>query len=446
MSSSSLSLPRGPRSKLRHTYSMLWGDPYRRQVELRRQYGDTFSMQTLAFGPLFCTANADGIKTLLTADADFFEIAISLILELFPAQGDGSLFKMQGARHRAARKLLAPPFHGARMRAYGALMRDTAIAFAQRLSPGKPFAMEREARAMTLDIIIRAIFGVVGEDRIQRFAEQITRTLAAFSPAIILIKALRRDFFGRGPYTRYLRELAALERLTMEEVAARRADPQPREDILSLLLQTRYDDGQPLSDVELFSQLLTFIAAGHETTAIALSWACYFLHRHPPALSRLREELRSVGPSLDPEAVAELPYLEAVCHETLRLRPVTPVLPRKLARPLTVQGYKLPAGMMLGIGILGAHLNPEVFPDPEAFRPERFLDRSYSPFEYLPFGGGPRRCIGAAFAMYEMKQVIAALLATTELRLIDDQPLPARLRGAAMVPRGGVAMVLPRRG
>lgn len=434
-------LPKGPRSILLQTLNTYLGDINKMQIASLRKYGDTFTMPSLG-GAYFITANPEGIKTILTADPETFAVPFAELFEIFPGNGDGSLFKMIGDKHRAARKLLAPPFHGARMRAYGTLMRDVALQWARTWQPGKPFVMQNTTQAITLDIIIRAIFGITDPEHVQRFHHKVMAALDAFVPSIVVLRGLRRNFFGFGPWARYTRAMGAIQQMTMAEVEKRRADGIPREDILSLLLSCRYEDGRPLSDLELFSQLFTFVFAGHETTAITLSWAFYFLHRHPECLQRLREELAPLGSSPDPEAVAKLPYLEAVCNETMRLCPVVPVLTRKLARPLTVLGYELPAGMLFGIGAFMAHMRPEVYPEPESFRPDRFLNRTYSPFEFLPFGGGARRCLGAGFAMYEMKIVLAALLTNYRFRCLETRPVPPVMRAATVGPRGGIRMMM----
>lgn len=443
MSAPAPKLPKGPRSLLGQTLATYLGDLNKMQLACLRDYGDTLTIPTL-MGPCFVTANPEGIKTILTADPDTFAVPLAELFEIFPGNGDGSLFKMLGDKHRAARKLLAPPFHGARMRAYGTLMREVALQWAATWRPGQPFVLQDTTQAITLDIIIRAIFGISEPQRVQHFHRQVMASLEAFVPSIVVLKALRRNFFGLGPWARYTRALSELQQMTMAEVQARRDDPASasRDDILSLLLSSRYEDGRPLTDLELFSQLFTFVFAGHETTAIMLSWAFYFLHRHPECLSRLREELAPLGATPDPEAVAKLPYMDAVCNETMRLRPVLPIVSRKLAKPLTVLGYELPAGMMFGIGAFMAHMRKEVYPDPEEFRPDRFLNRTYSPFEFLPFGGGARRCLGAGFAMYEMKIVMAALLGTYRFKLLEKHPVPPVMRAATVGPRGGIRMAL----
>ena len=416
-------------------------DPYDGPVACLRKYGDPMTYP--GFGSrFFVTANPDAIKTILTAEPETFQPTFTDTLGTFV--GPGSLFMMSGATHRAARKLLAPPFHGARMRAYGTLMRDTTRRYIQKWEPGRRFAMQDTTQAITLDIIVEAIFGVTGEERIRRFHEAIVSTVESVSPFLVMFKFLRHDFGGHGPWARYQRHSAVLRQLVAEEIAAHRAAPEGQKDILSLLLLSRYDDGSGLSEGELFDQLFTLMMAGHETTAIALAWACYYLHRNPATLSRLRAELSTLGPSPEPELVAKLPYLEAVCDEVLRLRPM-PILARMLARPLTVAGYDLPAGMMLGCATYAAHQRPDVYPTPEAFRPERFLGRTYSPFEYLPFGGGARRCIGSAFALYEMKIVLATMLAEHHLELAEPGPVKTVYRAATVGPRGGIRMSLQER-
>jgi cytochrome P450 len=189
---------------------------------------------------------------------------------------------------------------------------------------------------------------------------------------------------------------------------------------------------------------MTLLFAGHETTAIALAWACYSVHRDDAVSRRLLDELASVGPNPEPEAVVALPYLDAVCKETLRLHPVVPEVLRRLTAPFTFRDYVIPAGYGIGCCISLTHAREDLYPEPQRFRPERFLERQYSPFEYLPFGGGPHRCLGAAFALYEMKLVLATLLAQHELRLVDDRELRPRRRSVTFGPGGGVEMVTSR--
>ena len=231
--------------------------------------------------------------------------------------------------------------------------------------------------------------------------------------------------------------------MVREEIAARR--DAPGEDILSLMLAARYDDGEAMTDPQIRDELLTLLAAGHETTAIALAWAMYWLHRDPAALERLRAELATLGDEPDPEAIAQLPYLEAVCNETLRLYPIVPLAPRTLRQPMTLGEHEIPAGVNVGACTVLVHRHPALYPDPDSFRPERWLARKFAAWEFTPFGGGIRRCIGAAFAVYEMKQVLAAILPRHRLRLADDAAIGPARRNITLGPRGGVRMILTER-
>jgi cytochrome P450 len=238
---------------------------------------------------------------------------------------------------------------------------------------------------------------------------------------------------------RFQRATQALEQLVYAEIAERRARADAGEDILSLLLATRYDDGSPLDDRDLYEQLMTLVIAGHETTAIALAWAFHLVHTHPAVAERLDAEL-CAAPA-DADALTRLPYLEAVCNETLRLMPLATNIIRKLKQPFTLKGFTLPAGLGIGISILSVHRREDLYPDAEAFRPERFVARSFAPHEFLPFGGGARRCPGAAFASSEMKIVLGSILQTARLRSTETRPVRVVARNSVVGPGGGVRMM-----
>ena len=206
------------------------------------------------------------------------------------------------------------------------------------------------------------------------------------------------------------------------------------------MIASRKEDGSAFDDDELLEQVASLIGAGHETTASALTWALYHIYRDARVKARLLEELSGSAAPGDPEAITRLPYLDAVCSEALRLNPVAPLVGRTLRQGLTLKGYDLPAGVSVGIGIINVHRRPELYSEPEQFRPERFLERAYSTFEYLPFGGGSRRCLGAAFAVYEMKLVLATALRTDGLRLVSDGPVAAALRNTTVGPAAAIEM------
>lgn len=435
------SLPPGPRSALLQMVGLATSKDLLRDIrELTRKYGDPVTLPSSG-APIVMAGDPAAVKAIFSADPDTFVPATDHALA--PILGEGSIFMLGGAAHRRARKLLSPPFNGDRMRAYGTLMADTTSRWASRWEPGRVFPVIDTLQAITLDIIIEAIFGVRGEGEVKRFHEAIVSTLAAFTMPIAVFTSLRRDFFGVGPWARFQGRYRALREMIFQEIAAARAAPEGREDVLGLLVRARDEEGGFLGDQEIFEQLLTMLFAGHETTAVSLAWALYLLHGHPEILARLTEELSALGP--EPEKLARHPYLEAVCLETMRLNPVLAVITRKLARPFDLMGYEVPAGHYVGVNTNLTHRRGETFPDPDRFSPERFVGRTYSPFEYLPFGGGARRCLGAPFALFEMKIVLGTLLRGHRLELHEDKPVTQVLRAATVGPRGGVRMALKER-
>jgi cytochrome P450 len=431
----SLSL-RGPRAPLLPSLRFIKDTPgfFR---ECAQRYGDPFVVQ-LPPGKVAVTGDPEGLREIFSADPELFEPLSRLPLE--PVVGLNSMLLLSGDRHKKERRLLMPPFHGERMRAYGALMRQIAARVTEGLRPGAPVVAQQIFQSVSLEIIIRAVFGVEEPERVRRFSEAITAYSDSYTPLIALVAAARRSFGGRGPWARFQVNAQALDALLTEELSLRRAKGQPREDILSLLLATKDEAGSPLTDRELKDELLTLLIAGHETTAIGMAWAVYWLHRTPEAKQRLEQELAGLGPRPEPEALVKLPYLAAVCDEALRLFPVVALVSRKLRAPFTLRGHALPAGMGLMASITLAHSNPALYPEPEQFRPERFLERKFSPFEYLPFGGGARRCLGAAFALYEMKVVLGTLLSAHRFSLAHDRLIRPVRRHVTMAPEDGVPL------
>lgn len=404
-----------------------------------RAYGDTFKVNS-TFGPMVISSDPEVVRTLFTTDPDAFEPFQADTTA--PFLGDTSLVLVSGARHRRDRKLLSPPFNGARMRAYGAIMAECADHVTASFTPGRSFRMLDVTQAISLNVILRAVFGL-GEDegRAPAVREALIEFISAMSPWIIFFHGLRHSFLGLGPWARFQRASARLDALLYEVIAARRASPEPREDILSLMMSARYEDGGSMSDKDLRDELLTLLFAGHETTAIALAWAFYWLHRYPDELARVRDEVSALGPSPEADAVAALPYLDAVCQETLRIHPIVADIPRTLRRPVDIAGYTVPAGVALSASVLLVHSRPDLYPEPHRFRPSRFLERKFTPFEFIPFGGGARRCIGSAFALYEMKIVLARFLSRYNLRLASDAPPEATRRGFTMGPEDGIPMI-----
>ena len=424
-------LPPGPRGRLLSTYRVLT-KPYEYLPRWLATYGDPFTIKTLN-GNVVMTANPADVRTVFATPPDRF--ASFATRGLAPFLGERSMLLLDGARHRRERKLLMPPFHGERMRVYAGTMASAAARHLEAAS-GRPFSMLRTAQDISLEIIVRAVFGVQEQERTERFAAAVLAMTDAIHPALLFMPFLQRELGGFGPYARMRRRLAALDALLQEQIERARAAP--GHDILSLMLAARDDSGEPMRDAEIRDELRTLLVAGHETTAITLAWAVDLVHRHPAVLARARDELDALGADAAPEAYASLPYLDAVCKEALRLYPVLTEVGRILLAPLQIGGYELPAGVVVMPSIMLVHRRPDLYPEPEAFRPERFLERKFSPAELLPFGGGHRRCLGAAFATFELKMVLGTMLSRWQFRLRDEiAPVPVR-RNVTMTPSGGV--------
>lgn len=412
-------------------------DPYSFHRACRARYGDPYTVPSLN-GKVVCTGDPEGIREIFSADPETFAPWAADTLR--PMLGDGSILVLGGERHKRERKLLMPPFHGERMRAYGTLMVDVARRHLARRNAGEMFRFLDTAQAISLEIIVRAVFGVEDDAAVEHMASAVTRYASAAGPLLMFTKLLQHQFGGFGPWARLTRLKADYDQLLLAQIRARRAGA-PGDDILSTLLAARYEDGQQPSDErpcddDVRAELVTLLFAGHETTALALSWAVYWLLRDTVRLARLRAELDAAGS--DPDAIARSPYLEAVCLESLRIHPILPDPLREVIKPFRLRGFDVPIGCGVAAVSGLAHEDPAVFSEPATFRPERFLERTFKPYEYFPFGGGSRRCIGSAFAVHEMKLVLAALFTEHELELCEPREVRPARRNVTMGPKSGV--------
>lgn len=431
-------LPPGPRSSL-WTVVQYLRDPLGCLAPLAARYGDPFLVPGKV--PMVVTGDPAHVRVIYTADPDTFE---PLHQDMRVFLGDRSLILLGGPEHRRLRKLVTPPFAGARMRAYGEGMREIAERRTAGWERGATVSILEVAQQISLDTILCSVFGLREPARMAELASLLLDFANSFSPLVALFPVLRRELGGVGPYAASLRRRQRLDAAFDALIAESRAAG-PREDVLSLLLVARDERGEPLSEAEVRDQLLLLVSAGYETTAISIAWALYALHRpeNAGALERLLAELAAPGPEVDAETLARLPYLGAVCDETLRRFPAAQVpSPRRLLRPLDLGGYALPEGTGVGVGIGLVHFREDIYPEPHTFRPERFLERSYSPFEFVPFGGGARRCLGGALAVHEMRLVVATLLRRFRLRLASLRPDPGKVRAATVGPAHGVRVVV----
>jgi cytochrome P450 len=412
-------------------------DPLGFLIRLQRRYGDVFTISFPYFGRAVYVASPELVKSVFTGSPAVFHAGEANATVLEPALGPSSVLTLDDEPHMRQRKLLLPPFHGESVQRYGELIREVTRHEMESWPVGEPFALRPHTQRITLAVIMRAVFGVHDEQRLARF-ERLIDTFSRRVNLVTAFPALRRNLGPWSPWTRFLRAREALDEFIYEEIALRRAEVEAGEeehdDVLSLLLEARYDDGAPMSDEELRDELVTVLGAGHETTATGLAWAMERLLRNPPVLARLRESL----------ATGDEEYLGATVKETLRARPVIVDVARKLTEPAEIGGYRLEAGTFAMAAIAALHYREDIFPAPQEFRPERFLEGKADNYAWIPFGGGVRRCIGAAFAEYEMRIVLREIVERADLSAPDPKPERIKVRNITLAPGRGTRVRLDR--
>ena len=398
----------------------------------RERYGDLFTVSLLVFGTGVYVADPEAIRDLMTGDQSDLH-AGEANAPLSPVVGDKSVLILDGREHLRQRKLLLPPFQGSAIQSFRTVIREVAEAEVGSWKEGERFVMRERMRALTFEVIVRAVFGVTERERIERLRSALV-SLLKMQMMFVLPNALRRDLGRFSPWGQFQRRLKAADALLYEEISRRRseADLEERTDVLSLLLRARDEDGEPMTDIELRDELMTMLLAGHETTATGLAFAFDLLPRNPRVLARLREEL----------AAGDDAYLDAVVSETLRIRPVIDASERTLTIPRTIGGWELPAGIRVYPAIALVHHREDLYPASDEFRPERFLDGATESYSWLPFGGGIRRCIGAALAQAEMAEVIRTVVTRVDLRPERAKPEAVVMRGVTLVPRRGTPVVV----
>lgn len=414
--------------------------PLQYQEDYRRQYGDVFRVGTDS-PPMVYVADPEVIRGIFQADPGQFQIPAEGIGGILAALvGDGSLLLLDGERHRRHRRLLMPPFHGDRIRAYGQLICATTEQVIGEWSPDRPFKVRQPMQEITLRVILKAVFGLQDGPRYDRLRHLLSTMLETLSTPLsgffVFFDALQKDWGPLSPWGRFKRMKAQVDQLIYAEIRHRRDQGDfAGDDILSLMMTARDDQGCSLTDQELHDELLTLLIAGHETTASALAWALYWIHALPEVEHSLRRELASWEELPDLSGIASLPYLNAVCQETLRIYPVAPTTGIRILRePMEIDGYEFPEGTVLFPSIYLVHHSKTLYPESKTFRPERFLERKFSPYEFLPFGGGHRSCIGSALAMMEMKLVLATILRHWRLELATRPPVKPVRRGLTVAP------------
>ncbi|BBL71310.1 cytochrome P450 [Methylogaea oryzae] len=423
-------LPPGP--KLRFWQPLAYGhSPYRFFRAMHARYGDPFTVRTSALTVV--TAHPEGIAQIFTAPADTFHVALPKSQQR--VLGRQGLSGMSGEAHRRTRKLISPCFHGESLRGLGGTIHASAVEALQGWRDGAVWEAKDAMRDIGLDVILKTVFGVDQAARLAPFRQAVLEFAAAFgNPAFLLSALLGIERDDWPPNRRLDNARAGLGMLLRENIAERRAGGTARADILSRLMEARFDDGSGFSDDALVDNLITNLVAGHETSALSLAWAFAWLGRHPQAAERLQAEIDGLGGDDDIAAIQALPYLDAVVKECLRLYPAVPDVVRMLAKPLQLRGYEIPAGMNVAACSAVLHMNPEIYPEPERFNPERFLRRSVGGTEFIPFGGGDRICVGNHFGVFEVKIVLAVLLTRGRYTLLEKGPLKVARHGFLMAP------------
>ena len=338
-----------------------------------------------------------------------------------------------------------PPFHGERMRAYGQLVCEVTDKAIASLPRDCRLSARSAMEDISLQVIFKAVFGLDDGERGQQLKQLLLYWARLFqSPlfnSLLFFSFLQQPW---GPWNTFLRKRQQIHQLLLAEIHDRRANPDPeRTDILSMLLSARHEDGTLMSEIEILNQSLTLLLAGYETTATAMSWTVYWSHRYPDIKAKLLEEIESLGAQPNPAEVARLPYLTAFCQESLRINPVFPItLPRTVTSPVELMGYEIEPGTMIHGCIYTLHQREDIYPQPRQFKPERFLNRQFAHYEFIPFGGGKRRCIGAALATFEIKLAIATILKQYEITLADQKPVKLVRQTVTLVPDGGIGIVV----
>jgi cytochrome P450 family 135 len=411
--------------------------PIQFMEDCRRRYGDSFSVRFVGFErPMVMISDPEAIKALYREPSHGLPPGRNIVLE--PILGSKSLLIQEGVEHLARRRLMLPPFHGERMRSYEEAMTEVVTAEIDSWPLHSEFPIHARMQAVTLEVILRVVFGVSSGPRLERLRQMLSTVLEeTTTPGRQVLGLALQRFGGNGPFARFEGQLKEVDDLLFAEIADHRERPDlaEREDILSMLMLAEFEDGTRMEDRELRDQLMTLLLAGHETTATALAWTFDLLLRHPAALERLHDSLRA----------GEDDYLRATISESLRLRPVIPLAGRRLSKELTADGLTLPEGTDVTPAIWLTHTRADIYPEPYAFRPERFLEDGPDTYGWIPFGGGVRRCIGATFAEFEMRIVLREVLTRCELRKANPMAERTGRRNITLSPRDGTPVIVTAR-
>jgi cytochrome P450 len=434
------SLPPGPRTPALWQTARFLFDPHGYTRTLVERYGEAIRINATT-GRGVAVTSAELSRAVFAADPDNFEVT-SLVGDIF---GRRAVIAIAGARHRRQRKLMNARFHGARIKTFLTGMQRVTHEHLEKLTaaPDAVVVVNQLTQSLTVDIILETIFGSDPALDRARGRTLLTEAVGAVVPSVIGSRYLRTSWFA--PWKNFEEARGRFDAWIDEMLAARKQRGEVGDDMLGLLLDARDEEGQPMDAAEIRDQMFTLLVAGHETTATAISWGVYHLARQPETLARLRAEIDALGPDASPESLVRAPYLSAVVSESLRIEPVVTDVVRVCRNDFPLGGYVVPAGQIIFVLVCAVLRDPRLFPAPTTFRPERFLERSFTAAEFAPFGGGTRRCLGAAFAESEMALVIGAIARDWEVTLADSDPEVGVRRNLTMGPKRGVRVRMHKR-
>ncbi len=413
--------------------------------ECAKSYGDVFTLRIKGVPPLVVIGHPLGVKEILSQEANKFDVGRSNYI-VRPLVGDNSLVLYDGKRHQQERKMLMPPFHRQNIQSYAKFICEIANQVADRWQEGQKLITSKVMREITLEVILKVIFGISQGERYYKIKPLLGAMLdeidSPLRSSFLFLKFLQRDWGNWTPWGKFKYCQTQIYKLLQDEINERRSFPLEKGlDILSLMMSARDEAGESMTDAELKDQLMTLLLAGHDSTATMLSWAFYEILKDPTVLEKLREEL-DCAENLAPLEIAKLPYLNAVCQEVLRLHPIGSIIfPRITKTPMEIMGHYFEAETWLILSVYLVHHKKELYLEPEKFNPERFLERKYSPYEYFPFGGGNRKCLGVALADLEMKLVLASIISKFELTLASKKSVKPQRRGISISPTGGIPLI-----
>ena len=421
-------------------------DPVGYLEAAKREGFDFFQAEVVGFGNgLIFVDQPEAIQYIFTHDRGEFLAPGEANSLLRPLLGDFSVILLEGEQHKKRRRLLMPPFHGERLQVYGDLVKRITVEAVERQPLNRVFQARQLTQEISLQVIMQTVFGLCEGERYQRIKQLLISLIDIFrspvSSSFIFFTFLQRNW---GPWARFMRQRQDLCDLLDLEIEERRGNSaQSRFDILSLLMSARDESGEALTNQELQDELITLLFAGYETTASALAWALYWIHRDPRIKEKLLEDIAKLNPNYTSTDLMHLSYLNAVCNETLRIYPVAMLtFPRIAQKEIKLANYTIEPGTPVMGNIYLLHHREDLYPNPDQFRPERFLERNYGPYEFLPFGRGARSCIGEALSQFEMKLVLVTMLQNYEFALADSKPELPQRRGVTLAPNRGVPFKL----